>query len=133
MARVSQAFGGSETVPLFAKALVRKNSYSPSPPTVSNLLIFFDLHSLLFAAPCSGSGDLGTAVRRVTLIAGRRLLSRGPASARLTFSRGACARSAFMAAPARLSRLCTSPALHGRSRPTIAGSRWSTRAVRCSG
>jgi hypothetical protein len=37
LARVSQAFGGSETVPLFAKALIRKNSYSPSPPTVSSL------------------------------------------------------------------------------------------------
>jgi hypothetical protein len=33
VARVSQAFGGSETVPLFAKALIRKNSYSPSLPT----------------------------------------------------------------------------------------------------
>jgi hypothetical protein len=40
VARVSQAFGGSETVPLFAKALIRKNSYSPSPPTVSNLYFF---------------------------------------------------------------------------------------------
>lgn len=51
VARVSQAFGASETVPLFAKALIRKNSYSPSPPTVPNLLIFFGLRSLLFAMP----------------------------------------------------------------------------------